>query len=231
MKTWTHFILAGTALLLCINCSDDDVNNEPEPLIGKDPVVVVPDIPAPPTEPTPPSPEYTCGDDPAAQIIYTDIEPDFTGDTQNTSFDLDLNNDQLVDYVLETVSDYYWEWLKIASNPSDQNRIISTAPWYVYAVPLEFDTEICTYPEGAFPNEGLFYDWGGVFAIGDCFMESTCFYDWKDQGDRFLGLQFEINGMVHYGWVRMRITSPTEWIVKDYAYNATPNSPVYAGRY
>lgn len=236
MKTLTHFILAGAVLLLCINCSGDDVNNEPESLTGNDPVVGVPDNTAPPPETTPPSPEPTLpspgGDDPAAQIIYTDIEPDFTSDAQNTSFELDLNNDQLVDFVLQINSDSNEEWLEIASNPMDQNHIISVAPWYANPVPLQFDTEIFTNPDLANPNQGLYYESGGFFTIGDCFGgESNCFYDWKDQGDRFLGLQFEINGKVHYGWARIAITSPGEWVVKDYAYNAAPNEPIYAGGY
>lgn len=230
MKTLTHYILVGAVLLLCINCSGDDVNNEPESLTGNDSVVAGADNTASPPETTPPSPE---GDDPAGQIIYTDIEPDFTSDTLNTSFDLDLNNDQLVDYVLQINSDSNnWEWLEIFTNPSYQNRIISVHPWYSNPVPLQFDTEIFHDPDRAIPNQGLDYEWKGFFTIGDCFGgESNCFYDWKDQGDRFLGLQFEMNGKVHYGWARIRITSPTEWEVKDYAYNATPNNPISAGRY
>ena len=200
MKTWTHFILAGAVLLLCINCSGDDLNNEPEIII-----------------------------DPPARIIYTDIEPDFSS-AQNSSFDLDVNNDQIVDYVLEY--DEEWLALEIASNPSDQNSIISVAPWYAHPVPLQFDTEISTNADLAFPNQGLYYESGGFFTIGDCFGgESNCFYDWKDQGDRFLGLQFRVNGKVYYGWARIAVTSPTEWVVKDYAYRETPDKPLFAGRY
>ena len=200
MKTWTHFILAGAVLLLCINCSGDDLNNEPEIII-----------------------------DPPARIIYTDIEPDFSS-AQNPSFDLDLNNDQIVDYVLQY--DEEWLALVIASNPSDQNSIISVAPWYAHPVPLQFDKEISTNADLAFPNQGLYYSTWSIFSVGDCPVgESNCFYDWKDQGDRFLGLQFGVNGKVYYGWARIAVTSPTEWVVKDYAYRETPDKPLFAGRY
>jgi hypothetical protein len=234
MKTITHIILAGAVLLLCINCSGDDVNNVPEPLTGNDPVVGVPD------DTPPPPPEPTCADDPAAQIIYTDIEPDFVSDNQNPSYGLvfshsyglDLNNDQLVDYVLELNSWELEDYLYIGSNQGDQNGIISVAPWDANPVPLQLGIEISTNPDRAVPNQGLYYEIGGFFVIGNCPVgESNCFYDWKLKGDRFLGLRFEINGEVHYGWARIRIESPTEWRVKDYAYNATPNNPICAGRY
>ena len=235
MKTIAHFILAGAVLLLCVNCSGDDLNNEPE--IAIDPVVPEPEVTAPtpdpaplPPGPTPPSPGDVCGNDPAAQIIYTDLEPDFVSDTQNTSFELDLNNDQLVDYVLQY--DEEWLALVIASNPSDQNSIISVAPWYTNPVPLQLDTEISAYPDRAVPNQGMHYETWGVFTIGDCVGgEVNCFYDWKYQGEGYLGLRFQINGKVHYGWARIRLETPAEWVVKDYAYNATPNSPICAGRY
>lgn len=189
-------------MLLCLNCSGDDLNNEPEIII-----------------------------DPPARIIYTDIEPDFSS-AQNPSFDLDLNNDQLVDYVLEWKSDNNYEWLELRSNPSDQNGIISVAPWYTNPVPLYLDAEIFTNPDRVISNQGVFYGTWGIFTIGDCFGgEPTCFYDWKAVGEGFLGLRFKINGQVHYGWARIEITGPAEWVVKDYAYNATPNNPVYAGRY
>ena len=211
MKTLTHLILAGAVLLLCINCSGDDLNSEPE--IAMDP----PDC---------------CG---SSGIIYTDLEPDFSSDTQNPSFhsfELDLNNDQIVDYVLQYNSDGNEEWLHIASYPNQirQNQIVCNQPFYSNPVPLHLDAEISSSPDQA--NPGLHYAAGGNFKIEDCLGgESGCFYAWKDQGDRFLGLQFEINGKVHYGWARIAITSPGEWVVKDYAYNAAPNDPINAGGY
>ena len=68
----------------------------------------------PPTTHEPP--EYN---EPPAEnesvIVYTDIEPDFSSKNLNDSFDLDLNNDELVDFSLRSSSEDDWEWLGIVT--------------------------------------------------------------------------------------------------------------------
>ena len=229
MKALKQYFLAGTVLLLFPNCSSDDVKIEPDTISGNSPLV---EVPADPTTPPadPPAPvDQPPLEDQASMIIYTDIEPDFISHTENSIYGLDLNNDQLVDYILKWNYDPLYEWLEINSNPGGQNGIISVAPWYSNPIPLNEGSEIFRTPH--YSSEGLFYDTWGIFTIGDCFGgEPSCFYDWKGQGDRYLGLRLTINQQNHYGWARIQITGPAEWVVKDYAFNATPNKPVFAGR-
>ena len=227
MKT-KLLVLLTFILALCFQCSKATDEIDELALPPAEPLVESPDSTG---DPTPPPADPTPRPDQASQIIYiyTDIEPNFSSDTQNTSYGLDLNNDQKVDYILQWNDDDRYEWLAIRSNPEGQNGIISVAPWYSNPVPLGFDTEIFTTPYDN--SRSLFYDTWGIFTIGDCpTFEPRCFYDWKGAGDSYLGLRFKINGAVHYGWVRMQISSPANWVVKDYAYNATPNEPVFAGR-
>ena len=66
--------------------------------------------------------------------------------------------------------------------------------------------------EGSFYN-GNFGNWGG-----------------NKTAAQYLGVRFPINGQIHYGWVRLEITTPfvTGKIVA-FAYETVPNRPIKAG--
>jgi hypothetical protein len=52
--------------------------------------------------------------------------------------------------------------------------------------------------------------------------------------DRFLGLKFELNGQVHYGWAGFRSVIAygccVTALLEAYAYETEPNTPIYAGQ-
>jgi hypothetical protein len=50
--------------------------------------------------------------------------------------------------------------------------------------------------------------------------------------DRFLGLKFELNGQVYYGWAGFSVVynSNGEALLTAYAYETVPNTPIYAGQ-
>lgn len=220
----------GTVLLislfLLINSCDksDDlgtINNELPP--KEEPPVdeVPPDDEVPPVDEEP-----SINDE--SLIIYTDIEPDFTGENLTDIYELDLNNDQVVDFTLSSSIYDDWGWFGIASNPIAGNSILSVSPWYSYPIPLDNGQKIFNL-EG-YTNGESYVTWG-IFTIGDCFSgESSCFIDWKAKGDKYLGLRLIINGKKHYGWARLSITSATQWVIRDYAYNSIPNSAILAGQ-
>lgn len=163
----------------------------------------------------------------ASHIIYTDIEPDFFSENGNDFYELDLNNDKIVDFTFRVNTDIS-VWLEIITNAN--GAIISVDPWYTNIVRLESDMEI--FNLRGYKN-GESYKSGGIIASEDCFgMEDSgvCAYDWSGENDKYLGLRFTIKGQIHYGWARLSVKSPTQWIVSDYAFNATPNSPILAGQ-
>lgn len=163
-----------------------------------------------------------------SNIIYTDIEPDFSNENLNESYNLDINNDQIIDFVLSSNSDGNYEWLSITSNPNAENGVFSVAPWYTHPIPLKYGEKIFNL-QGY--RNGEFYDTWGIISIGDCFMgEPDCLYDWKEKEGMYLGLQIQIKGQTHYGWAQLDVTSVSQWVIKDYAYNATPNKPILAGQ-
>lgn len=161
-------------------------------------------------------------------IVYTDIEPDFTGQNLNRCFELNLNNDEIVDFFICPGKDAGWEWLKIDSNSYTKNGIFSVAPWYSQALPLKTNEKIHNLV--GYRN-GEFYPDMSLISIGYCFGGGTdCSYNWANKGDRFMGLRFFIDGKTHYGWAQLEIVNATQWVVKDYAYNATPDKQIFAGQ-
>ncbi len=212
-------VLIMSIFLVLLSC---DKNDDLE-TIGKEPPIQnnLPNDNEPPTD------DESATDD-GSIIVYTDIEPDFKGENLKDCYDLNLNNDQIVDFTICPGSDSGMEWLGIGSSANSKNGIISVAPWYTQAIPLDYGLTIFNLV--GYRN-GEFYENGSLISIGYCFAgEKDCPYDWSNKVDRYLGLRFIINGKTHYGWAQLEVVSATQWVIKDYAYNATPNKPILAGQ-
>lgn len=168
------------------------------------------------------------------QVIYTDIG-DFQGDN-NATLNIDLNNDGTTDYTLNggLVNTNYEQ---ILIDPAVSNSVLATSgAGYLYPFALN---------EGDMINEGdvnggntNWYSSGGQILRyiypntgNDCsFTSQWCT---GDIVDKYLGLRFKIGSDTHYGWIRMDVlgTNTTEnWVVKDFAYQATPDTPIEAGQ-
>jgi len=56
----------------------------------------------------------------------------------------------------------------------------------------------------------------------------------KGVWNRYLGLKFLINGEVHYGWARLRVSVKVKyeinWTLTGYAYETIPNKPIITGK-
>ncbi|QYA26129.1 hypothetical protein G3I01_11585 [Gramella sp. MT6] len=221
LTNWQTLFVIGLWLIISCSNSEDFEGLDNNSVIDKEP----PAQNEPPVDDgAPVEEEPTVDEEPV--IIYTDIEPDFKSENKILNYDIDLNDDNIIDFSITFNSDGSYEWLGIASdNPN--NGILSLAPWYTHPMPLDLDAKIFI---GGF-NNGEFYAPGAIFNIDECFGgESGCYLDWMHKGEKYLGLRFLIDGKFHYGWIRIEIISATEWIVKDFAYNATPKKPILAGQ-
>ena len=158
-------------------------------------------------------------------IIYTNIEPNFTG-TSDGQYNLDLNGDGTVDFILKSNSSS----ISIGPNVSTDNGVVvawvgneSLLGFYSAIVPLNENTVIATSPD--------YYESSSSMILGLCSAYSMfCSYDWEGVTDKYIGLRFRINGQKHYGWVRLDVTNATQWIIKDYAYNEAANEPILTGQ-
>jgi len=163
-----------------------------------------------------------------SMIVYTDIQPDFESLNENDFYNLDLNNDGIVDFYLKSMGESWAFWIEPSSTEHKINALAAVSgPFESYIVPLNSDSLIYSNFENP-----LFYDsYGGYIVMDFCESFPTyCSYSWAYNYDKYLGLRFVINGLAHYGWARLDVTNNIQWKLKDYAYNATPNKPIIAGQ-
>jgi hypothetical protein len=60
--------------------------------------------------------------------------------------------------------------------------------------------------------------------------EGRAFCNWSTGDSPFLGVRFmDAQGQPHYGWVRISIRMDYSTVIKAYAYETTPNTPITAG--
>lgn len=74
------------------------------------------------------------------------------------------------------------------------------------------------HARGVLPNGDITQSWGVFDGI-----QSTA------ETDGYIGLSFEIDGAVHYGWMRMAIYWTGTFRLLGMAYNCTPGEPLAAG--
>ncbi|MFG6686636.1 T9SS type A sorting domain-containing protein [Mariniflexile sp. HNIBRBA6329] len=165
-----------------------------------------------------------------AQIIYTDIEPDYKSENIGDFYNLDLNNDGIIDFTLKSDDGLPYQ---ISAEPNQEtnrvNAIIGMGielSYYVLTLPLDEGSILSSVNPNQFhPGYGI------MLSSQDCSSDPDwCYILWGGKTDKYLGLRFLINGQTHYGWARLDVTSNTQWIIKDYAYNATPNEPIHTGQ-
>ena len=153
------------------------------------------------------------------QVILTDI-PDTTiyvGD----SIYIDLNNDQVDDFLLTCVS-AGGSMSRANICELNSNNVVSSQPWVG-----SFGYYVTKFIENENINSGLY--WNGISNCG--FLYSTA-YEYEYHGyfngaiDAFIGLKI-VDGNNYYGWIQVDVSSSADWItIKGYAYNSTPNSSI-----
>lgn len=159
-----------------------------------------------------------------AQIVYTATNQTIP---PGGSLDLDLNNDGITDFTIaDSVSynclgpDCVFQQLFIT--PTAPNGVVG---YNNYANGLPILAKVG-------PGLALITS----FAKMDrCKATRTSAYlsGSFQRGSHYLGLAFSINGQIHYGWARFRVT--VEWrcnahiLLTGYAYETIPGEPIRAG--
>jgi hypothetical protein len=164
-----------------------------------------------------------------AQIVYTDII-DFTGATGDLAA-IDMDADSTGDFLFFANSNTggNWSWVYAIGNLSA----------YGYGGP---SNQFAGYL-GALLPYGSALDSGDLIGPALGFISNATNVGWlasmyssityapfANAGDKFLGVKFLSGGNLHYGWIRLNCTvAPVTYTLKDYAYEATPNTPIIAG--
>jgi hypothetical protein len=170
-----------------------------------------------------------------AQIIYTNPSPDITV-SNNAIYLLDVNNDGIDDFKFlheDSASGLNGNGLGIAIMHLDAEFLGGMPPQdptHYYPYKLESNTFIDILANG---NEWVVKhpDPDAVRVLNLQFNNNTYAGLWVfGVIDRYLGIRIRLNGNWHYGWIRLDVNaSATSMLIKDWAYEATPNMGIYAG--
>ncbi|MBC8045605.1 MAG: T9SS type A sorting domain-containing protein [Fimbriimonadaceae bacterium] len=166
-----------------------------------------------------------------AQIVYNDIDDvTITASEVDEVYSLDLNIDGEIDFVFRagTAAGGSWTFASIFGMFSSlgagnvNNQIIATMGSLVpYASALE---------EGYTINEGanfLANSTSSNYAVLASNYYGVIYGNFGDQGVKYIGLRFDISGAIHFGWIRVDVTTePVSVTIMDYAFNTTPETSI-----
>ena len=170
-----------------------------------------------------------------AQIVYTRV--DIVNDTG--SIKIDFNDDQVVDFAVHNrlyrENGNYSVTLALNGRKAPMAGVIPNQKGF--AKVLSYGASI-----------GSAAQFAGLSNRREIPMASLfCFYQecgpvrgsWYNVQNQYLGVRFEINGQIHYGWIRLSVKRifpktrfPERYLkvaVKDFAYESTPGKAIAAG--
>ncbi|MDU8885768.1 T9SS type A sorting domain-containing protein [Yeosuana sp. MJ-SS3] len=177
-------------------------------------------------------------------IIYTDVDPDEGGPGYLYLLNMDgglTQNDFALRHFNSATSgggNYNVLVGGVYSSSAQPNNAIFGYDQGVWQYPFALDSGVTisnsmmvssTSNFGSMVPGAWVYDGFQTLNYADC---TFSFDNWcPNQGDKYLGLRFEIAGQIHFGWARIEVgTTAGDWLIKDYAYHDTPNAPINAGQ-
>ncbi len=143
-----------------------------------------------------------------AEVVYTDLDPDLEAFNGSSPL-INLDNAGYAEVVIIT-SDANMQ----VRDAYAGNVLTSSGAYYVRG--FESGEVI-----GAASSEASGYN----------IAATTNNYNFFNGTEKYVGVEFLIGGQTHYGWIGLQIdnTNPLHAIVRDYAYESTPNTPIVAG--
>lgn len=164
-----------------------------------------------------------------AQIIYVDIT-DITVDL-GFYIPLDIDGGGYNDIILQAASNtmYPWTYVNGFGNLSSAgyggpNNAFQGYAGDVFPYASALDSGATISAGASFVSNAANY---AIFA--SVFSGST-YGPWADETDKYLGFKFDIDGELHYGWMRLDIfVTPVSFTIKDWAYNSNPDEMIIAG--
>jgi hypothetical protein len=182
-----------------------------------------------------------------AQVVYTDIIPDTTVNTPGGAYLLDLNNDGTADFAIA------YDQVPVTFNTTGGGTVVYTYDMIVAGgnnpATNQIDTAtVQSAGNPGFPQSDVHANgapigpanlWFSGYGSGNThFLAAASTYDpatynwgsWTGAVDQYVALKFDIGGQTHYGWARLDVAqAANSFTIKDYAYDATPNTLINAG--
>jgi hypothetical protein len=158
----------------------------------------------------------------AAEIVYTPADQEILA---HEVFQLDLNNNGVRDFTLvnffSTTSTVIGVWISPAQAG---DAVFSNRSGYAAAIPAGV----------AIGANGRFDSKTSVGMANDNIPDGKCHGPWAQVHDKYLGLKYEINGEVHFGWARLSVScvppQPARILLTGYAYETVANQPILTGQ-
>lgn len=174
-----------------------------------------------------------------AGIVPTSVE--YTGGYE--SYDIDIDGNGTIDFVLNhsdfasVYSSYYPGIILggMAIEIGSGGEGVASAYYGINAANLREGNLISTnmiatynpYPSYVFQSQSSF-SLGALFYISSSF-QGQISGDFNKGKNQYIGVQFDINGSSHLGWIRININSAESWTIKDWAYEDQANTDIIAG--
>lgn len=161
-----------------------------------------------------------------AAIVYTDINPNFSGVTGSQYF-LDLNNDNIDDFRIyhDGGANLFIQPLNSSNEVLGLGSVLSYASGFAYPYALSSGDSI-----QAAPTSGSWFNNGYSTGYQSLNYGSGSFGNWVSVTDKYLGLRFVVGANTYYGWARLDVNADgSVWSVKDYAYENVAGTSILAG--
>lgn len=177
-----------------------------------------------------------------AQIIHTDINPDMliSGNQMGTTIDFD--GDATVDVTLSTFDTvitgvYNYGSVQIPYTFTYVGAVAVAPSGNNWMADSNSDPANIALGNPISSGQSLSSGLGSLGAVNSYYFGSPYNVTYGPyasgnflSSDGFLGVQFQINGNTHYGWVRCEVTSGGDTLsVKEYAYQSIADSSINAG--
>ncbi len=155
-----------------------------------------------------------------AQIVYTDVDPDFSHLGDEIGVGLDMDNDGNFDYILVSADTIVPNGTRVRytivapyGSVASMNSIAGETPSaYNYALALNMNDMIDNTLNWIQSTNTMAYNVDSANPYNE---------NWNGVTDKYLGLQFSTGGSTYYGWARLDVQAEADiWTLKDYAYNA-----------
>jgi hypothetical protein len=160
----------------------------------------------------------------AAEVVYTPANQAVPPNRGGTGFLLDLNHDGTADFLIVNFYSTTSAILNVWVSPEQGgNEMFSNVPGYAAAIPAG----------AVIGASGRFHPAQSLDMANDDFPIGNCQGPWKQAHNKYLGLKFEINGEVHFGWARLSVTCFTpraaRVLLTGYAYETVAGKAITAG--
>ncbi|HEY6764149.1 MAG TPA: hypothetical protein VI386_05210 [Candidatus Sulfotelmatobacter sp.] len=169
-----------------------------------------------------------------AKVVYT---PTNVTLGHNSSYSIDLNNDGVADF---EISNFFYQYARQVPLGAHQNTLtVKPQKQANRAVRAASSLNGAAYAAALAPHKQVGPNSPFQAGYSDLIMANSggSAYStvlrgpWFTHRQAYLGVKFVINGISHYGWVRVTVSGYlSSYTIVGYAYETVPNTPISTGQ-